>query len=357
MKKSLFLVLHRKDRSPGQRYRHEQYIPYLEENGVTCEVSLLLNESDDLIFYSSGNVLKKIIIGVKSLLKRFRDVKRAQEFDSIYIYRDAFFFGSFIEKKLAKKGVELIYDFDDAIWLKDENPNQGVFNRLKNPKKISTIISLVNKVIVGNEYLAAYALKYNANVHVIPSTIDFNKYSTDDYKTNRTSVCIGWTGSFSTLKHFETIVPALKQIKSSFGDKVYFKLIGDSSYKNEELGIEGTPWNSDTETQDLGELDIGIMPLPDNEWTQGKCAMKGLQYMALGIPTIMSPVGVNSDIIVDGVNGMLASSEDEWVKKLSLLIQAEELRKTMGEAGRKTVLKDFSVEVNKEKWLEIFTNS
>lgn len=353
MKKILFLVLHRKDRSPGQRYRHEQYIEYLEKNDIQCDFSPMLSKKEDKIFYGSGNAIRKIIIGVKSFLKRFRDTLRANRYDYIYVYRDAFFFGTFFERMLSKKKPQLIFDFDDSIWLMDKNPNQGIFNRLKNPEKVSTLISISDRVVVGNKYLEKYALQFNEHVSIIPSTIDFDTYLGINRK-EKDKICIGWTGSFSTIKHFETVVPALKKVKDQFKHKVYFKLIGDSSYQNKSLDLKGEKWRSETEAQDLSELDIGLMPLPNDEWSQGKCAMKGLQYMALEIPTIMSPVGVNSDIIQDGVNGFLASTTEDWVEKISLLIENEELREKMGKAGRKTVENDFSVEASKDKWLKVF---
>ncbi|MEQ8905763.1 glycosyltransferase family 4 protein [Ekhidna sp.] len=350
--RALFLGLHRKDRSPGQRYRHEQYLRHLSEKGIKCTARpLLKTEKEDKTFYGNQTFLK-IWVGIKALFRRFFSVLRASNYDVVYIYRDAFFFGAFFEKWLKRKNVKIIYDFDDAIWLRDENPNQGIFNRLKNPDKTATICSLADRVIVGNEYLKKYASQFNDDVIIIPSTIDLKEYEVE--KKSNNSICIGWTGSFSTIKHFETVLPALKKIKMTFGEKVNFKIIGDPTYEFRPLGIKGLKWNSETEAEDLSELDIGIMPLPDNEWTRGKCAMKGLQYMALEIPTIMSPVGVNSDIIQDGENGFHASSTDEWVEKLSILIEDADLRKKMGKAGRKTVEKDFSVEANKDKWLKAF---
>jgi len=354
--KVLFLVLHRKDRSPGQRYRHEQYIPYLESHGIKCYFSpLLKSKKEDQIFYSGGSTIKKAFVGIKALFRRMQDCFKANRYDFVFIYRDAFFFSTFFEKWLSKKKPELIYDFDDAIWLMDKNPDQGVFNLLKSPEKTNDIIELCDQIIVGNEYLAEHASNYNQNISIIPSTIDLNFYQCKKHE-EKERICIGWTGSFSTIKHFETVVPALLEIKEKYADKVYFKVIGDPNYENESLGIKGVLWNSKTEVADLSELDIGLMPLPDNEWSQGKCAMKGLQYMALGIPAIMSPVGVNKEIIQDGENGFLASGKNDWVEKISLLFDNLILRKSVGEAGRKTVEKDFSVEGNQEKWLSIFKN-
>jgi len=113
-------------------------------------------------------------------------------------------------------------------------------------------------------------------------------------------------------------------------------------------------WNCDSEIEDLSEIDIGIMPLPDDEWAKGKCGFKGLQYMAMEIPTVMSAVGVNREIIEEGVNGFLASTEEEWIDKLSLLIESEELRRNIGMEGRKTVIEKYSVDSQKQRYLEYF---
>jgi len=350
---ALFLVLHRLDRSPGQRYRHEQYLAYLTSNGVSCTMSpLLKTEREDKTFYGD-RLVPKIWVGLKALFRRTVSILNIGKYDAVYIYRDAFFFGTFFEKWISRRNVKVIYDFDDAIWLMDENPNQGVFNRLKNPEKISKICQMADRVIVGNEYLKEYASKFNQDVVIIPSTIDFKKYNRKELSAHE-KICIGWTGSFSTIKHFDTVLPALKKVTEIYKERVYFKLIGVPDYENKDLAIKGTKWKSETESQDLSELDIGLMPLPDNEWTRGKCAMKGLQYMALEIPTIMSPVGVNADIIQDGKNCFLASATDEWVEKLSQLIEDADLRQRVGKAGRKTVEESYSVEANKEKWLKAF---
>ncbi|PCH68746.1 MAG: hypothetical protein COC01_03150 [Bacteroidetes bacterium] len=132
------------------------------------------------------------------------------------------------------------------------------------------------------------------------------------------------------------------------------KVIGDKNYNNDELDIIGIDWNKDDEIKELSSFDIGIMPLPNDEWSNGKCGLKGLQYMALEMPSIMSPVGVNNEIINDGINGFLATTVDEWVEKLSLLINSQELRERIGKEARQTVLERYSVESQKSKYLTYF---
>ncbi|WP_420581896.1 glycosyltransferase family 4 protein [Reichenbachiella sp.] len=352
MKKILFIAAHRRDRSPSQRFRFEQYFEYLEYHGFKCELSSLISASDDKYFYASGSYLRKLWILGKGVLKRGYDVIRASNFDIVFVQREGFMTGAtFFERMLKKRGNQMIFDFDDSIWLQDDSPVNKKLAWLKDAGKTSKLIRLSDLVFAGNEYLAKYARQFNENVEIVPTTID-----TIEYQPNRSkneAVIIGWSGSFSTVKHFESAIPALEKIQEKYGKSVQFKLIGDGDYRNEKLGIIGLAWSKEDEIRELAKIDIGIMPLPDDEWSKGKCGLKGLQYMALKIPTIMSPVGVNADIVNDGKNGFLASNTNEWVDKLSMLIESEELRLKLGQAGRNTVEKKYSVLANQSKYLEL----
>lgn len=357
MKKILFITAHRKDRAPNQRFRFEQYLSYLAANGFECTVSpLIVSAEEDKRFYSSGNLFGKLTLGVNLGLRRLRDVLRANSFDVIFIAREAFIAGSvFFEKRLAKSKAKIIFDFDDAIWMDVISGNNQKFSWLKDGSKTGKIISLANLVFAGNEYLANYARKFNANVLIVPTTIDTELYK-PNYNANKQKVTIGWSGSVSTIEHFQYAIPALEAIKKKYGNRIEISVIGDGNFRVDELGIIGKPWKMETELEDLHQIDIGIMPLPDNEWTWGKCGLKGLQYMALEIPTVMSPVGVNNQIINDGVNGFLANETDEWIIKISKLIDDVDLRIALGKAGRKTVVEEYSVQSLQNTYLKYFNS-
>jgi len=288
---------------------------------------------------------------MKLALRRLKDVLRANEFDIIFIAREAFITGSsFFEQQLAKRKARIIYDFDDAIWMDVISANNHWFSWLKSGAKTGRIIRVADLVFAGNNYLASYARAFNDNVVVVPTTIDTGLYQ-PDYSVKKEKITIGWSGSVSTIEHFQHAIPALMLLKKMYGEKIEIKVIGDKNFKNEALGITGISWLMETELQDLRSIDVGIMPLPNNEWTLGKCGLKGLQYMALEIPTVMSPVGVNKEIIDDGFNGYLADSKEDWVEKISLLIENPDLRIQIGKQGRKTVIERFSVESQKELFL------
>ncbi|GAB4375900.1 MAG: hypothetical protein Kow0075_02600 [Salibacteraceae bacterium] len=353
----LFVALHRPNRSPSQRYRFEQYLDYLSDQGIQSELSYLLDEEDDKAFYSKGRLLSKAKILIKSYAKRLSDLKRLDHFDVVFVQREAFMTGTtFFEKAVHRIGEKMVFDFDDSIWIHNVSDANKYLNFLKNPAKTARIIGMAQKVVAGNKYLAQYALQYNDDVVIIPTTIDTDRYKRKVPHSTAPDkpVIIGWTGSPTTIRHFELAVPVLKQIKQRYGERVAFKVIGDDRYKNPELGITGIPWYAHSEVDDLQDVDIGIMPLPDDEWAKGKCALKGLQYMAVEIPAVMSPVGVNSEIIDHGTNGFLPAGHHEWVQILSQLIENPALRIEVGKAGRKTVERGFSVKANAEKYLNLF---
>ncbi len=356
MKKVLFIAMHRPNRSPSQRYRFEQYFPYLESQGIRCDLSYLISARDDRILYQPGHYLGKGAIFLKSLRQRLRDINIARQYDYIFIQREAIMVGTTrIERQLAASGVPVIFDFDDAIWLPDESAHLGLLGRLKRPQKTATLISLANTVVAGNDYLADYARQYNERVTVIPTTIDTDQYRVKKTDTSQQQITIGWTGSFSTIKHFEWLVPVLLRLQEKYGERLRFEVIGDPSYKNDALHLTGRLWQAATEVQDLQRFDIGIMPLPDNPWTRGKCGLKGLQYMGIGIPAVMSPVGVNRQIITDGENGFLAGTHEEWFARLSQLIDNPRLRQQLGRAGRLTVEERYSVAANRQRYLDLFS--
>lgn len=341
--KLLYIAPHRPGRSPGQRFRFEQYTDFLESEGFTITYSFLLNAWDDRHFYQRGNYLLKCWIALKCVIIRMFDVLRAWRYDYVIVYREAHFWGwAIFEKLLSMSRAALIFDFDDAIWLNDTSESNKNLSWLKSSAKTAKITHLANVVTVGNSFLADYARQSNPNVVIVPTAID-----TDAYKyrgaVDSEPVMIGWIGSTTTLKHFQNAIPALTAIKQKYGNRVNFKVIVDVDYEVPELGLKSTKWCKDTEVEELNKVDIGIMPLPDDRWSCGKCGFKGIQYMALSIATVMSPVGVNTDIIEHGVNGFLASTDSEWIDCLSQLIESLELRQRLGKAARETIVERYSV--------------
>ncbi len=364
MPRVLFIASHRPERSPGQRFRFEQYMGALERAGWQCDHSHLVNEDDDRILYQKGNYWEKARFVRRCHRVRQMDVARMHNYDVIFIYREALMTRSIrYEQRFRTSKAKLIFDFDDSVWLPNVSEANKRWSWMKDASKTSKLIGLSDLVFAGNAYLAEYAQNYNASTVVVPTTIDTDEYQPKEHedgdqrssmplvRSNGRSIVIGWSGSITTIQHFKYAIPALKALKEKYGDRISIRVIGDGSYSEPSLGIQGLPWKKATELKDLRAMDIGIMPLPDDEWARGKCGLKGLQYMALGIPTLMSPVGVNSDIIHDGTNGFLATTTDSWVNKVSRLIDDTELRRTMGLAARKTVVDQYSLKAWEDRYV------
>ncbi|MCO5273636.1 MAG: glycosyltransferase family 4 protein [Flavobacteriales bacterium] len=356
MHRILFVAAHRPGRSPSQRYRFEQFEPYWRQHGFTADHAWLISAKDDRYFYAPGNWGRKSIIFAQSLRKRWMHARGASRYDLIIVQREAFMTGStYFERMLKRTGIPFVFDFDDAIWTMDVSEGNKKLSWLKSPAKTAALIAMADLVIAGNRYLADYAKYHNANVAVIPTTIDTESYTVKPAR-NDGPVNIVWTGSPTTIRHLNLAIPVLVQIKRKFGDRIGFTIIGDPSFKMAELGIQGQPWRPQQEVSDLSCGDIGIMPLPDDEWARGKCGLKGLQYMALGLPTLMSPVGVNTEIIQHGVNGFLPRTDEEWVELISRLVEDADLRARMGAEARRTVEERYSVKAWRDTYLKHFNN-
>ena len=340
------------DTSPSQRYRLEQWEPLLRERGV--EITYAPFEDQELhgLLYKPGLMSKKLQGVTRGLGRRFSLLGKVSDYDLVYILREAALLGPPVFERLIQRRVPIVFDFDDAIFVSYRSPSNGYLSYLKFASKTKTICRFASHVMVGNPYLAEYARQVNDRVTVIPTTIDTEKYRVPEREGKQGPVVIGWTGSYSTVQHLDTLRGALKKLaeKESFR----LRVIGTPSYECAPIEVDAMPWRADTELDDLSTIDIGVMPLPEDRWSKGKCGLKALQFMALGIPTVCSPVGVNTDIIQDDENGFVAATEDEWVDKLSRLVRSAELRRRLGQAGRATVEEKYSAITQSPRVYEIF---
>lgn len=341
------------DISPSQRYRIEQWEPLLRERGVEITYEPFECPELNALLYEQGKMAKKMMLVAKNFGRRFSAVKKARDFDLVYILREAALLGPPIFEKLVHKtGVPIVFDFDDAIFVSYRSPSNGYLSYLKFAGKTKTTCQLAAHVMVGNPYLAEYARQFNKNVTVIPTTIDTRAYEPPPPKPPGGPLVIGWTGSHSTVQHLDTLRGALQKLAQR--EKFRLRVIGTPAYECGPVEVEAMRWRATTEVDDLRPIDIGVMPLPEDKWSKGKCGAKALQFMGMGIPTVCSPVGVNTDIIQDDQNGFIANTEDEWVDKLSRLLQSAELRRRLGQAGRVTVEQKYSAISQAPRVYEIF---
>src|SRR5688572_225049 len=359
-KRILFLVPYPLHESPSQRFRFEQYFDSLKNQKYSYTVQTFLDKNQWRVFFKPGNIPIKMIIVIKGICKRIIALLKSPMYDFIFIHREAAPVGPPLFEWLLAKVFrrKIIYDFDDAIWLTDRKKESWVLRIAKWRTKVSSICRWSYKVSCGNAYLCDYAAAYAGKVVYNPTTIDAERvhnpclYNGLTFETRK--VTIGWTGSHSTLKYLKEIEQVLSKILNDHSN-VEFMVIADQRPTLPSLpSIKFIAWNPVSEIQDLMNIDIGIMPLPDDEWAKGKCGFKALQYMALGLPAVASPVGVNTSIIKDGENGFLCNTPDGWELALKKLIQDPDLRKKMGQHGRATVVENYSVVSNTSNFLALF---
>jgi glycosyltransferase involved in cell wall biosynthesis len=336
---------------PSNRLRVHQYLPFLAAHGIEYRVRSFTTHTFYRLLYKSGNVLQKCVYFAGCAVNRLLDIVRALRFDVIFIHRECFPIGPpIIEWILARFGKPLIYDFDDAIFLRGQH-NSALINLLKNPGKVRSIIRMSTAVIAGNAYLAEFARRYNPHVTIIPTPVDTGTFRLQPARPQARPV-IGWIGSHSTARYLESLTPAFQKLATRH--EFEFRIIGAGKGINMPgVPVVNKPWSLRTELEDVSAFDIGVYPLPDDAWARGKCGFKALEYMALGVPVVASPVGMNADLVQDGVNGFHARTTEEWVSRLSALLQDAALRRKMGGTGRQQVVSHYSVEANAPKLLRV----
>jgi glycosyltransferase involved in cell wall biosynthesis len=246
------------------------------------------------------------------------------------------------EETLARRGIRMVVDYDDAIFLHYEtNKSRWVRALLKD--KIDRVMKWASLVIVGNDYLKRRALDAGARwVEELPSVVDITQYCFAE-SSSQNGLTIGWIGSPPTRKYLRLIQPALHQFCQE--ENARLLCIGGGTPDLEGVPLVVTDWSEETQALQLSRCDVGIMPLSKGPWEQGKCGYKLIQYMACGLPVVASPVGFNSRIVIPGENGFLASDTDEWLGAFKTLCGDPKLRKVMGNAGRTLVERSFSMQV------------
>jgi len=354
MKKVLFIVPFPKRINPSARFRVELYEDALIANGFECKSVFFWGDKESKTLYKKGGLLTKSMGLVMGFLRRFGTIFSLNKFDYVFVLREVTPLGppifEWIYAKVFKKKV--IYDFDDAIWVEQAQGANAWVRPLKAFWKVSSICKWSYKISAGNQYLYNYAIQYNTNVIINPTCVDTANKHNVIRGQNSKRVVIGWTGSFSQLVCLEEVIDVLKKLDKKYDFE--FVLIAN---RNPELALKNytfLSWNEASEIEDLSKIDVGIMPLPDNELNRGKCGFKLIQYMALAIPVVASPVEVNAVIVDDGINGFLCKTELEWYTALETLILDVKLRREMGINGRKKIVDNYSLQSNKDNFLSLF---
>ncbi len=328
----------------SSRIRFLQYVPGLEEAAIQVTVEPLL--SDQLLQqrYARGAYPMWALLG--SYLKRWATLRRRAEFDVLWIEKEAFPWWPLWLEAALLRSVPYVLDYDDAVFLTyDANPRTWV--RRAFAGRLGRLMAKSALVVAGNEYLANYARsKGAARVAVVPSVLDLARYPAPRRLSPAPSrldqLRVVWIGSPATVHYLQLLAEPLRVL--ALDANFVLCVIGGGAVQLPGVPTEVVAWSEDTEVEAIAGCDIGVMPLLDSAWERGKCGYKLIQYMACGLPVVASGVGVNPEIVQQGVNGFVANSDEEWVSALRTLLGDQSLRSQMGQAGRQRVERDYCVQ-------------
>ena len=325
----------------SSRLRTMQYLPWLRQAGFEVELASFFDDAYLRALYS-GNRDKRGLL--RFLLGRLAQCRAARQADLVWVEKEALpWFPWCLERLALPFGVPVVSDYDDAVFHRyDLHRNPLVRNLLG--AKIDQVMAHSALVTVGNSYLAARAWSAGARrVERVPTVVDAEVYQPSLVRRDQGKPRIGWIGTPQTWnKYGAPMQPFLEKLARKHG--AVFHLVGARLERGSEGVFEYIPWSESGEVEAVQEMDIGIMPLLDDPWERGKCGYKLIQYMACGLPVVASPVGVNTEIVTHGVNGFLASSEEEWWDALEALVREAKLRRSMGDAGRQRMVENYSIQ-------------
>ena len=332
--------------APSSRFRVQQFLPYFEQAGVECVVHYGYGDEYNRMSAKRIAPLYKALARAKRFVLGLTSVRSA---DLVFIQRPIFPFSPLPERVLQKLNPRIVFDVDDAVFL-GANSEDSPLRRAS----FDGCVSVAQKYIAGNRYLAEQGGAEEKTI-VIPTVIDTDRYAPPPNKEARDKVVIGWIGSGTTLPYLDTILPALREVRDA-NPHVVVRII--CSHMPEHLAkeerFEFVPWSAGTEISSLQDFDIGIMPLTPSRISLGKCGFKMIQYMAVGIPVVSSPVGANVDIFEGSSAGYLADTHDEWVSALRALVEDPTLRRSCGESARVHCERSYSIKAVLPQYLEIF---
>ena len=331
----------------GCRFRVSQYIPYLEAHGFDVTVRPFYTPEFFRLVYRPGHFLRKSAAFMGLLARRLQVMRELDQYDLVLIYREAIPIGPpWIERAIARRGKPIVFDFDDAIFLPNVSEANKSISFLKDTNRPAEIIGFSRHVVAGNNFLAAFARRFNAAVTVVPTAVDTNRFvpRADRVRPPGEAPVVGWIGSPTTYHYVEAMAGLLKDVAQRHPFTLKISGAGQP-VQFDGVRVEDVPWAMSREVELFNSCDIGIYPLDDDDWARGKCGFKAIQFMACGVPVVASAVGVNREIITDGENGFLASSGPEWTAKIERLLADPALRERFSAAGRRTIEERYSLRV------------
>lgn len=346
----------------GYQYRAAKWAELMNKNGFHCEVKTIIESRKEFEkALTAGNLSRWFRLSVR---KRFRHCLHARKFETVIVRRELLMFNNygnlFMEKFLLSIHSNVILDFDDDMASARNEPRKvdTLFGRLmiENGKKFTESVSLYKKCIVASKYLKQYVLKTNPqlqaeHIAVIPTCVDYNQHAPKVYIMPVEKLTFGWIGGNHNYHLLEMLLPILNELSKEYSFKL--NVIGGKPFTGEmNFEYEFFPWSLDTEVEDLLKIDVGLMPLTDDDTSKGKGGFKLIQYMGLGIVSVASPVTINCEIVEHGVDSFLAATPEDWKQIFkSLLSGTVDLEKT-GKAARNKILGSYTFLANNETYIK-----
>lgn len=335
----------------SSRIRCLQYLPELEKQNFKIKVDVLFSNSLLKDIYSGKSYRKFDLI--RSVLRRIYSANKAASYDVVWVQKE--FLPSvpfWIERLILRKAKRLILDIDDAEFEKYQTGIRKLYLKHKF-KKMARYYDLV---IVGNDYLGERFKQWGGEIECLPSSVDMDKYKYDTNKyINQSakrsgSFVIGWIGSRFTQHYVESVLKAVEEFEDGLDQNVTLLLIGASPaiHRHSRL-IKVEDWSAESEVEAISRIDVGIMPLPNSTWVEGKCSFKAIQFMALGKPVIVSPTRANITLVDHGVNGYVASNHDEWLERLIEVEKRLRVKNSFLETNRSKIEQEYSIQANTKK--------
>jgi glycosyltransferase involved in cell wall biosynthesis len=338
----------------SSRYRVYQYLAHVERAGIGFVAESFMTRELFELSHRRGHSLRKAWLTAAAILRRLSLLWRCRGFDLIYMQRECLPFGPpLLERWFRRIGKRTIFDYDDALFIFKSNARNPLANFIKRPQRVPEIMANVDCVVAGNDWLRDRAAEFCRDARTFHVAEDLERYTpkpTDAMAGG--SITIGWLGSPSTEKYLNLIRPVLRSLCKRY-PVLRLKVVGGGRFEDPEIPVVQTAWAIDTEVADLHSFDIGIMPLPLEEWSLGKSGGKARTYMAVGLPAVCTAMGFNRELISDGETGFLVTTLDEWEAALSRLVESPELRQRTGTAARREVERRYSLDVLGPQFVDI----
>lgn len=338
----------------GQRLKYEQYLDDWKSNGYEVTIAPFMDMRMWSKLYESGHFLSKFFGTIRGCLRRIRDLVRIPFYDGVYIFMWVTPVGSsFFERMAVWLAKKVVYDVEDNIFVEKGNELNRFAKLLKSPAKTEVLVTGADHVITSSPILNDYCQKMKGSDECtfVTSSVNANRYLAAPSKPDDQKVVIGWTGTFTSKVFLDELKPVFVELQSERDFKL--TVIGNFDYDFPEIDCETIRWTKENEIQDLQQFDIGVYPLPNEDWVLGKSGLKVIQYMAMSLPTVSTRYGTATEIINHGENGFLADTQDEWVELLKQLIDNQRLRLQMGLAARKTVNERYSTNVVRAQYQQV----